>query len=101
MVVLLHIVEILVPLVVTIAAGYLLGKIFDLSEETLVRVLTDFVAPLLIFVSLYRSSLSGESVLRIGGASFFCHWIDRACCLCMGPTVETGSAVLPSSHPFL
>lgn len=71
MAVLLHIVEILVPLVVTIAAGYLLGKIFDLSEETLVRVLTDFVAPLLIFVSLYRSSLSGESVLRIGGASFF------------------------------
>ncbi len=69
--VLLNIVEILVPLVVTIAAGYGLGKIFDLSEDTLVRVLTDFVAPLLIFVSLYRSSLSGQSVIRIGGASFF------------------------------
>ncbi|MCX7787868.1 MAG: AEC family transporter [Spirochaetes bacterium] len=71
MTVLVHIVEILFPLVVTIAAGYALGKVFDLSEDTLVRVLTDFVAPLLIFVSLYRSNLTGESVLRIGGASFF------------------------------
>ncbi len=71
MAILLHIVEILIPLVVTITAGYLLGRIFDLSEETLVRVLTDFVAPLFIFVSLYRSGLSGASVIRIGGASFF------------------------------
>ena len=71
MVVLLHIVEILVPLIFTIASGYLLGKIFDLSEDTLVRVLTDFVAPLLIFLSIYRSSLSEDSVIRIGGASFF------------------------------
>jgi hypothetical protein len=61
----------LIPLFATIAGGYLLAKFFPLSEDTLVRVLTDLVAPLMIFYSLYTSDLSGGTIMRISGAAFF------------------------------
>lgn len=61
----------LIPLFATISGGYLLAKFFPLSEDTLVRVLTDFVAPLMIFYSLYTSDLSGGTIMRISGAAFF------------------------------
>jgi len=69
--IILDVVSLLIPLFSTIGGGLLLGRFFSLSEETLVRVLTDLVTPLMVFYSLYTSSLSGELLLRIFGAAFF------------------------------
>jgi len=61
----------LLPLFLTMAGGYILGRFFDLSVDTLVRVLTDLVAPLMIFRSLYDAELSGGMLARLSLASFF------------------------------
>jgi predicted permease len=61
----------LLPLFLTIAVGYLYAKRFPVSDDTLFRVLADIVAPMMFFYSLYTSPVSGELVLRIGGAAGF------------------------------
>jgi malate permease and related proteins len=58
----------LFPLFAVIAAGYLLGRLFELSEESLIRVLTDFFMPLLVFGALYLSSISLSDIARLFGA---------------------------------
>jgi len=65
----LDVARLLVPLFLMVCGGVILGRLFVLSEDTLVRVLTDLVTPLMVFHSLYRSSLSGATVLRLGGAA--------------------------------
>ena len=62
---------ILLPLFILAGFGYALTKIFDLSEDTLVRVLTDCFMPLLVFYSLYTSNLEARESLHIAGASTF------------------------------
>ena len=66
----LDIAYLLLPLFLTVGGGVALGKLFEISEDTLIRVLADLVTPLMVFHSLYRSTLSGSTVLRLGGATF-------------------------------
>jgi hypothetical protein len=62
---------ILLPLFITIAGGFLISRFFGLPEEPLARALTDFFMPLLVFSSLYRSSISlGETAGLLGAATF-------------------------------
>jgi predicted permease len=44
---------IILPLFAAMGAGYGLSKLFELDENTLTRVLTDFFMPALVFFSLY------------------------------------------------
>ena len=61
----------LLPLFLTIAVGYVYAKRIEISDDTLFRILADIVAPMMFFFSLYTSPVSGELVLRIGGAAGF------------------------------
>jgi predicted permease len=62
---------ILLPLIVLAAGGYLTTLFFSISEDTLVRVVTDFFMPLLVFHSLYTSRINLQETLRLGGAVSF------------------------------
>ncbi len=61
----------LVPLFLLVAGGWLLGGRWKLSQETLLRVISDFFMPLLVFEALYRSDVSGDMILRMGLAVTF------------------------------
>lgn len=60
---------ILIPLFAVTGAGLLLGRLFSISEESLIRVLTDFFMPMLIFVSLYNSDIGPAEMARLFGAT--------------------------------
>jgi len=62
---------ILLPLFTVTASGFILDRIFALSEETLVRITIDFFFPLLIFASLYESSLEAQETVKILGSTTF------------------------------
>lgn len=62
---------ILIPLFGVAGAGFFLTRIFDLSEETLVRLLTDFLVPSLVFYSLYTSEIELLHAVRLFGATNF------------------------------
>jgi predicted permease len=62
---------ILLPLIVLALGGYICSWLFSLSEDTLVRVVTDFFMPLLVFYSLYTSTIKLNDTMRIGGAVSF------------------------------
>jgi hypothetical protein len=62
---------IFIPLFITTAAGFLLTRVFSLSENTMVRVITDFFMPLLIFYSLYNSDIQAGSLLNLFGVTSF------------------------------
>lgn len=62
---------ILLPLIILAAGGYLTTLFFSLSEDTLVRVVTDFFMPLLVFHSLYTSKINLQETLKLGGAVSF------------------------------
>jgi predicted permease len=66
---LIHTFLLILPLFAVIVAGYILGRLFHLSEESLIRVLTDFFMPLLIFVSLYNSDITLADMTRLFGAT--------------------------------
>ncbi len=66
---LIHTFLLLLPLFAVTGAGYLLGRFFHLSEESLIRVLTDFFMPMLIFVSLYNSDITLSDMARLFGAA--------------------------------
>jgi predicted permease len=62
---------ILLPLLILALGGYALSKIYPLSEETLIRVVTDFFMPVLVFYSLYTSDIDLAKTLKIfAGVSF-------------------------------
>jgi len=62
---------ILLPLLILALGGYVLSKIYPLSEETLIRVVTDFFMPVLVFYSLYTSDINFSKTLKIfAGVSF-------------------------------
>jgi predicted permease len=58
-----------IPLFVLIAGGFGLGRLFALSEETLVRIVTDFFFPALVFLALYTADLQLGEMGRLAGAS--------------------------------
>ncbi|MEA1912175.1 MAG: AEC family transporter [Spirochaetota bacterium] len=67
---LLQIFIILLPLFILISCGFIMGRLVKLSEDTLVRVLTDFFMPILVFTSLYNSPVSISDMLNLSGSVF-------------------------------
>lgn len=62
---------IVLPLFIVVIAGFFLGLFFKLSQDTLIRVVTDFFMPLLVFDSLYSSKIGVSDVLNLLGATVF------------------------------
>ena len=62
---------ILMPLIVLAVGGYICSWLFSLSEDTLVRVVTDFFMPMLVFYSLYTSKINLNDTIKLGGAVCF------------------------------
>ncbi|MFP4180460.1 MAG: AEC family transporter [Spirochaetaceae bacterium] len=61
--------RILFPLFFLILGGYVMNFFFDIAEETLVRVITDFFMPLLIVSSLASSNIDFGTVGKLAGAT--------------------------------
>ncbi|MDA3832472.1 MAG: AEC family transporter [Spirochaetales bacterium] len=59
----------LLPILLLTVGGYLLSRIYKLNLDTLVKIITDFLMPMLIFYSLYSSDLEGNLVLNLAGAT--------------------------------
>jgi len=62
---------ILLPLILLALGGYLLSTFYSLSEETLIRIVTDFFMPALIFYSLYTSDINLVKTLKLFGVVSF------------------------------
>lgn len=58
---------ILLPLIFLAFGGYILTALFQLSEKTLIRIVTDFFMPMLVFHSLYTSSIEPSQSLKLLG----------------------------------
>ncbi len=63
--------KILIPLFFVIGSGFVFSKIFDISEDTIVRLVTDFFMPLLVFGSLYRTTNTLGEIADIAGSTIF------------------------------
>jgi len=61
----------LLPIFLTAGGGYFITKLFSLSVSTLVRVVTDFFMPILVFYSLAVSKMNGPTVLSLAGVTSF------------------------------
>ena len=61
----------LLPILVITGGGFLLSRIYHLSQDTLVKVIVDFLMPMLIFHALYTSDISGALVLDLAGVTSF------------------------------
>ena len=59
---------ILLPLIFLALGGYVLSEFYSLSEDTLIRIVTDFFMPILIFYSLYTSDINLAKTLKLLGA---------------------------------
>jgi predicted permease len=66
-----HSFSLLIPILFMAAGGFLLSRLGrgGFSQATLVKVVTDFLSPMLIFVSLARSDISARLTLRLGAAA--------------------------------
>lgn len=62
---------ILLPLVFLSLGGYILSTVYSLSEDTLIRIVTDFFMPVLIFYSLYTSDINLAATIKLFGAVSF------------------------------
>ena len=62
---------ILLPLILLALGGYLLSTFYSLSEDTLIRIVTDFFMPALIFYSLYTSDINLVKTLKLFGVVSF------------------------------
>ncbi len=62
---------IFLPLILLIIGGYVCSTLFVISEDTLVRCVTDFFMPLLVFYSLLTSDINLTQTLKLGGAVTF------------------------------
>ncbi len=61
----------LLPILIITAGGYLLSRLYNLSHDTLVKVIVDFLMPMLIFHALYTSDIGGRMVLNLAGVTTF------------------------------
>lgn len=62
---------IMLPLILLALGGYFLSAAYPLSEETLIRIVTDFFMPILVFYSLYTSDINVTQTLKLLGAVTF------------------------------
>jgi malate permease and related proteins len=60
--------NILLPLFLLIGGGFVISRLFSLPEGPLVRVVTDFFMPLLIFYSFCTTKISLDTITRLFGA---------------------------------
>ena len=58
-------VEVLLPVAVVIALGYVLGRTFPLDARTLNRLSLYILSPCLMFVSMLRTHVAGDAALRM------------------------------------
>lgn len=63
--------QILLPLIILAFGGYFLSGFFLLSEDTLIRIVTDFFMPVLIFFSLYTSDINLAKTMKLLGVVSF------------------------------
>ena len=61
----------LLPILLLVGGGYLLSRFHTLSQDTLVKAITDFLMPLLIFQSLYTGDIAPELIMKMAGATTF------------------------------
>lgn len=64
-------ITILLPLLILIGGGYLIGRFYSLSEGPLVRVVTDFFMPLLVFYSFCTVRIPLDEIGRLAGVVTF------------------------------
>jgi len=62
---------ILLPLFLLILSGFVMGRLVELTEDTLLRILADFFMPMLVFSSLYLSPISPLEMLTLSGSVVF------------------------------
>ena len=43
----------MLPIIILAAGGYFLARRFSVSEDSLVRIIIDFLMPMLVFYALY------------------------------------------------
>jgi len=63
--------RLLFPIFLSVAGGFFLTRRFSLSVDTLVRMVTDFFMPFLVFHSLAVSKMDGKTVLTLAGITSF------------------------------
>ncbi len=61
----------LLPILVLAGGGFLLTRIYHLSQDTLIKVIVDFLMPMLIFHALYTSDIRAVQVLNLAGIATF------------------------------
>jgi len=61
----------LLPILLLTVGGYVLSRIYTINTDTLVKVIADFLMPMLIFYALYTSDIETAMVLDIAGATTF------------------------------
>ncbi|MCK5737426.1 MAG: AEC family transporter [Spirochaetaceae bacterium] len=61
----------MIPILVITCGGYLLTRIYHLSQDTLVKVIVDFLMPMLIFHALYTSDIRVKLILNLAAATSF------------------------------
>jgi malate permease and related proteins len=79
-------VQVLLPVLVVVACGYLLRRVFPLDLRSLNRVSMYVLSPALIFVTLARTQVGGAEALRIAFVSLlFCLAIGALTLICAAP----------------
>lgn len=61
----------LLPIIILAGGGFVLSKIYTLSQDTLVKIIVDFLVPMLIFHSLYTSDIKAVEILSLAGVTTF------------------------------
>lgn len=61
----------LLPILLITTGGFLLTRIYHLSQDTLVKVIVDFFMPMLIFHALYTSDIAAGLILSLTGITSF------------------------------
>ncbi len=87
-------VQVLLPVLVVVACGYVLRRIFPLDLRTLNRVSMYVLSPALIFVTLARTQVGGAEALQIAAVSaLFCLTIGALTLACAAPLRLTRAAL--------
>ena len=61
----------MLPILLISAGGFLLTRLYHLSQDTLVKVIVDLLMPMLIFHSLYTSDIGPRLILDLAGVTTF------------------------------
>ena len=59
----------MLPILLVVLGGYLVSGLYSIKVQDLVKVVSDFFLPALIFISLTESNLSGQAIADMAKAS--------------------------------